>query len=180
MNSQQRAELNLKMERLVDGDRQAFEFVFNTTWPLVYRLARKTVMKEIDAEDIAQQALMKVFSRSQEFEKGRDALSWILGVTAFECRTLRQKYRRRKERLSHIEEFDQMAATDHAAEESLIKKNLISTIQEIISELSPQDQESILASLENIKKPEHSGATYRKRLQRAMDRLKEKWRDRHE
>lgn len=180
MNPQLRTELNQYMDRLVDGDRGAFEFVFDNSWPLVHRLAIKMIGAGADAEDIAQQALLKVFSRAQEFEKGRDALSWILGITAFECRTLKQKYRRRKENFTSEENFNQIADSKLSAEDEILQNNLEHSVRELISELSPQDQEAILVSFGETARPKLAGATYRKRLQRAMDRLKDKWRDRHE
>lgn len=180
MNLQLRNELNQCMNRLADGDRGAFEFVFDHTWPLVHRLAIKMIGVETDAEDIAQQAFIKVFSRAPEFEKGRDALSWILGIAVFECRTLKQKYRRRKENFISEESFNDFADSKLSAEDEFLQKNLESCVREIISELSLQDQETILASFGEIARPELSGTTYRKRLQRAMERLKEKWRDRYE
>jgi len=180
MNQQIRAELNTYMDRLVDGDRSAFEFVFDVTWPLAHGLASKTIGPGADAEDIAQQALMKVFSRAQEFEKGRDALSWILGITAFECRTLKQKYRRRKENLSHHDELEVLYDSKPSTEEVLLQQNLEKIVRELISELSVQDQETILISFGEVARPELAGTTYRKRLQRAIDRLKEKWKGHYE
>lgn len=97
MKAHERAQLNAQMIRLADGDRGAFDVIFDMTWPLVHRFARKMTSASPEAEDIAQTALTKVFSRASEFRRDGDALSWILGITAFECKTARQKAKRRRE-----------------------------------------------------------------------------------
>jgi hypothetical protein len=77
------------MVRLADGDRGAFGPLYDTLWPVLLGFARRALAGSPDAEDAAQTALMKVFSRACDFDPSRDALSWVLGIAAFECRTLR-------------------------------------------------------------------------------------------
>ncbi len=180
MNTQVRSELNQYLILLADGDRSAFDFVFETAWPLVHRLAVKMLGARTDTEDVAQQALMKVFSRAQEFDKSRDALAWILGITSYECKTLRQTERRRKEDSSDENNFNNLSDTKLSPEEEQINAELETCIRDLLSTLSPQDQETILISVNELSRPELNAATYRKRLQRAMDKLRSKWKERYE
>lgn len=180
MSSVDRNELNKYMERLVDGDRNAFDYVYAVSWPLVHRLALKTIGQGPDAEEVAQQSLMKVFSRASEFEKGRDALSWILGITSFECKTARQKVKRRKEDFHSEDRLALRADPKALAEEQLVLKSLEDAIQDALEGLSPQDQETIKTAIHELDRPNIPGATFRKRLERAFDRLKDKWREEYE
>lgn len=120
MSPLERTELTAKLVRLADGDRSAFEPIFEVTWPLVHRFAARLIGSGHEAEDVAQHALMKVFSRAHEFDGNRDALSWILGITAFECKTLRQKVRRRKEEFGSSDALNGAHDQSMSAEERLI------------------------------------------------------------
>src|SRR5580765_3238617 len=84
------------MERLADGDRSAFHPVFESLWPLVRRFAARHLHPG-DADDAAQEALLRVFRRAAEFDPGRSALAWALGIAAYEIRTARRRRRRRRE-----------------------------------------------------------------------------------
>src|SRR5215813_612631 len=86
------------MARLADGDRSAFSTVYQALWPVLRAfVARQLPMP--DSEDAAQEALLKVFARASEFDPERDALSWALGIAAFEIRSTRKRSLRRREDL---------------------------------------------------------------------------------
>ena len=72
--------------------------LFAALWPIALGFARRALGGAADAEDAAQAALTNVFARAAEFDASRDALSWVLGIVAYECRTLRQRARRRNHR----------------------------------------------------------------------------------
>ena len=180
MSPQVRAELSRLLLRLADGNRTAFDPIYEMTLPIVHRFAAKMISNKSEADDIAQTALMKVFSRCAEFRRDGDALSWILGITAFECRTARQKVKRRKEEFGQEDSLDQKADLSATAEEKLITKNLEDAIQEALSGLSFEDQETIRISIHEMERPNIPATTFRKRLERALGRLKDTWRDKYE
>ena len=166
------------MVRLADGDRGAFDPLYEMLWPLVYRFTTRALGGSPDAEDAAQVALMKLFSRAAEFDPERDALSWVLGITAYECKTFRQKHRRNREDPSGDE---QRVYTDHGSnpEEAAVVQNLEAAAMEILGTLHPVDVETIRSVIEG-RQPEVLGATFRKRLSRALSRWRTAWRSRHE
>src|SRR5688572_5323837 len=84
------------MERLRDGDRSAFDPVYAAVRPTLESFAAR-MLGPNDADDVAQQTLLDVFSRATEFDPSRDALNWILGIAAWNCRTARKKTARRRE-----------------------------------------------------------------------------------
>jgi len=180
MNPQERAELSQFLLRLADGDRAAFDPIYEMTWPLVNCFASKMISSPIEAEDVAQIALMKVFSRATEFRRDGDALSWILGITAFECKTSRQKVRRRKEHFHADQVVSTQADSSLSAEERLIDRDLELAVEEVLNGLSVQDQETIRIAIHQIERPDMRAATFRKRLERAFGRLRDSWRDQYE
>src|SRR5262249_15628574 len=119
-----RKQLHDQMVRLADGDRAAFEPLYEALWPVVRGFALRVLAGPEDAEDAAQRAMMAVFARASEFDSERDALSWILGITAYECRTSRQRGRRRRE-CHDMDALDGVVATDASPEETAIARDLI-------------------------------------------------------
>ena len=82
VNQVEREDLNQAMSRLAEGDRSAFEDVYAATWPILNRFTRRTLPHSADADDVAQEALLKLFGRASEFDVSRDALAWALGIAA--------------------------------------------------------------------------------------------------
>ncbi len=60
MDQEQRKRLHGLLVRLSDGDRQAFDPMFEMLWPLVARFAQRALGGSPDSEDVAQIALEKV------------------------------------------------------------------------------------------------------------------------
>lgn len=165
--------LNSALGRLADGDRTAFEQVFEGTWPLVLRFTQRALLSEADAEDAAQATLLKVFNRAYQYDKARDALPWVLTLAAFECKTIRQQWRRRKEDLAGETLTD--IAGDDGGDQTCIERDLRARLDGIIAELKASDREVILAVLNDGERPFVRSATFRKRLQRALTRVKAVW-----
>lgn len=151
--------------------------MYRTAKPRVDRLAQRLLAGDPDAEDVAQRALIKVFERASEFDADRGpALPWILGVAAWECRSHRKKRVRSRE-LPVQTVPDQPSS--HCPERALLDADLEAALHDAIGTLSQADRETLLAALEHTRRPDVPGATFRKRLQRAMSRLKSAWRAEH-
>lgn len=180
MSPANRASLNKQLIRLADGDRNAFDSIYEAAWPIASRFASRMVQGSVEAEDVAQQALLKVFHRISEFDRTKDALSWILGITAFECKTARQKIKRRRENFNSEDVLVEKSDHQASAEEQLVSKSIEDGIQAALAGLSIQDQDTIKIAIFEMDRPEIPAATFRKRLERAFDRLREKWRDEYE
>jgi RNA polymerase sigma-70 factor, ECF subfamily len=168
----ERAELRRLMERLADGDRSAFRPAFALLWPPLRAFAIRYA-GAADGEDAAQHALLSVFSRATEYDPGRDALAWALGIAAWECRTIRRKGDRRKETAAAIPEQVDPGSTP---EEAVIDRDLRDAAVAVIGTLRPIDAETI-AALAAGARP--GGPTFRKRVQRALARFRTAWRARH-
>jgi RNA polymerase sigma-70 factor (ECF subfamily) len=178
MDQVERERLHRAMVRLADGDRSAFDPVFTAIWPVLRRFALRVMRSPADAEDAAQTALEKVLYRAAEFDRERDALVWVLGIAANECRTLRQKSRRRKEEPSGLDEFAPVLALDGdmSPEERVIARDLEAAALDVLGTLRANDVETLkLVLAEN----RVESATFRKRVERAMWRLREAWKAKH-
>jgi RNA polymerase sigma factor (sigma-70 family) len=172
----EREALQRHLEELADGDRDAFHPVFVRLWPLLRGFAARCLPRE-EAEDAAQEALLRVFARAAEFDRRRDALSWVLGIAAYEIRSARQRRRRRREAPA-----DALAGRiDLAAspEDSAVAGDLARELNEALALLRPGDAETLLAYARG-QRPDLPGPTFRKRVERALARLRGAWRLQHD
>jgi RNA polymerase sigma-70 factor (ECF subfamily) len=180
MSDRLRPEIHDALLRLADGDRSAFDPLFERLWPLLRRLCERLLGGPEDAQDAAQQALLKVFRRASEFDPRRDALSWIFGIAAWECRSLRRRRWRRREELWPPGQLAGRNVVEPAFEQDLIERDLVEGVEEVLGTLGAQDIETIRVALSGAERPpELAAATFRKRLERALRRLRLAWGMKH-
>ena len=163
------------MIRLADGDRAAFDPVYAALWPAVEAFCRRMLGQGPDAEDAAQQALLKMFDRASDFDPAADALTWALTIAAWECRTVRR--RRGRARNAPAEQADSVPVDGPSPEEQIILQDLEQAAYEVLGTLSEADRTTLRATvLDETHLGAISGATFRKRRERAFARLREAWR----
>ena len=174
MDRARREALQRDLARLADGDRDAFHPVFVCLWPLLRGFVGRYLPAE-DAEDAAQEALVKVFARAAAFDPRRDALSWTLGIAAYEIKTARRRRQRRREDGEPLVEIGDGRASPEAL---AIARQREEAVEAALALLDPADAATLRAyATENP--PPVSGATFRKRVQRALARLRVAWRIDH-
>ena len=160
-------ELNELIARLAEGDRSAFTAAFRLLWPPILRLCRSMLHNDADAEDAAQQAMEKIFSRSGDYDRTRPTMPWALAIASWECRTSRQRRNRRREQSEPAE--DQLVTPD--AEQAHIEHQLVEAALTAMGTLSETDRGALLATFWE-EAASASGATLRKRRARALGRLR--------
>jgi len=148
-----------------------FAAAFRLLWPAILRLCRGMLQDDADAEDAAQQAMEKIFSRAGDYDPRRAAMPWALAIASWECRTIRQKRRRRRE-TSEPSDHDLVAAD---AEEGHIERELVEKAMTAIGALSDTDRETLVATFWE-EAAGASGAALRKRRERALGRLRDAFR----
>lgn len=159
------------MQRLGAGDRSAFTPAFRLLWPSILRLCRGLLKNAADAEDAAQEAMQKILSRASEYDPRRPALPWSLAIASWECRTLSRRRQRRREQ----PESEAEAQTETEAEEEHIRRDLVRAAVDAMGTLSPVDRETLLSTFSE-EASQVSGATFRKRRERALARLRQAFR----
>ncbi len=160
------SDLNELFGRLADGDRQAFTPVFQLLWPPTLRLCCRMMPVEADASDAAQAALVRILERANEYDRRRPALPWALAIASWECRTLRKRNERLRETSDRPPESD-----DGASAQAEEQRDLIGAAIEAMGTLAPIDRETLLTAYWDIASTV-SGATLRKRRERALMRLR--------
>lgn len=167
MEASRRARLQECLSSLASGDREAFTPVFDILWPIYRRFSRQH-LPEIDADDAAQEALLKLFVRADEFDPSRDAATFAIGVAYHEIRTWRRKRWRRREDAGERPE----AIQPSGPEDAIVAREADELIEWGLARLSRGDRDTLVlyAHDEHPKTP--SAAAFRKRVQRALERLR--------
>src|SRR6266851_1887698 len=80
MDEATRSLLNRSMAALADGDRRAFDPVYRTLWPLLVRFITILSGDRMIAEDMAQQAMLKILARVSTFDRSKDAVAWSMTI----------------------------------------------------------------------------------------------------
>ncbi|HLV64400.1 MAG TPA: sigma factor [Polyangiaceae bacterium] len=163
-----RHELDVLMARLAAGDRAVFGRVFDLLFPSVQRLCLGLLKNEADAADALQDAMQKIFERASQYDPERPAMPWALAIAAWECRTHARRRMRRRE-VSEEAGFEPPVTFD--PEEGHVRRDLVEAALAALGELSETDRETLVATYWEEAAPV-SGATLRKRRERALARLR--------
>ncbi len=174
MTAEQRADLNALVRRFADGDRLAFQPLFDGLWPVLVAFTDRALGSPADGEDAAQQAILKVFSRIVDYDRTRDGVSWALTMAAFEVMTVRKQRQRRREAGTVPLDVQDVAPSQ---EDEVMRAQLLTALREAIGELAPRDREALASILGDGER--EGGETARKRRTRAITRLRDVWRRVH-
>ena len=172
MHAHARARLQRALTDLADGRRSAFDDVFELAWPPMRALAVRLLQDAAEAEDVAQRALLKLFSHASRFDSERDALPWVLTFVINECRTVRGRWRRRP-----LVPLTQEPAGTSDPEAQLMRAELAAAVAEIAGTLTEADR--VALGLQPAADLTPCAATRRKRKQRALGRLRHAWKRIH-
>ena len=176
MVPERRKTINEALGRLADGDRSAMPALVAELWPVLVAFAKRGLQHSPDAEDVAQEVLLKICSRISRFDRSRDGVSWAFGIAAFEIMTQRKRQLRLRE--STTNDATMETAQDGATvEEQLVRNELLVGLEDALGTLAPTDLALLgIGSSMDYSPP---SAAVRKRRQRALDRLRVAWRKLH-
>ncbi len=163
--------LDTFMARLAQGDRSAFNVIFERLWPPTLSFCANILKNDADAADAAQQAMEKILVQASNYDPQRPALPWALAIASWECRTILRKYARRREAPYDLVPEPMPSKTD----DMHIQRQLIEAALVTMRTLSGMDQETLVATFWE-EEANVSGATLRKRRERAIVRLRNAFR----
>lgn len=152
---------------MADGDRSKMENVFGDLLPIVRAFCSRFAA-EGDIDDAVQLSLEKVFSRARDYDVERPLLPWVCALSAWECQTLRTRRRRTREDAS-VDEIDS-ASRERTPEQAAIDRQLIEAASRALGDLSESDQQVLRDA---YWEQETGGSAFRKRKQRALQRIRE-------
>jgi RNA polymerase sigma-70 factor (ECF subfamily) len=157
------------MGQLANGDRTAVATVFHSLWPAMRMWCRRW-LPAADADDAAQQAMLKLFAQSSSFDRDGDALSWALSVATWECKTIRKRHARRSGHETDV------ALTQTETPESLLLDAERLQVAELLLKSVDADERALLDQLFVGERTAPKSAAVRKRKQRVLERVRAAWR----
>lgn len=162
--------------RLADGDREAIDPAYRALWPCVRQFVLRALgpARAQEADDVTQTALLKLFEQASRFDAARDAYAWALTIAGWEVRTSRSRGRR--SRTGPLDSALGHASPGASPEDLALQAAERQQLADAIAQLSPSDQQ-VLAQVLADEHP--SDATFRKRRERAMTRLRAFLKDVH-
>jgi RNA polymerase sigma factor (sigma-70 family) len=177
MDEATRSLLNRSMAASADGDRDAFDPVYRTLWPLLVKMITSLSGDRMIAEDVAQQAMLKILGRVSTFDCSKDALAWTMTIAVNEYRSYRRKVGNRA--MNQGEWLLAESADDATPEAIAIRNNLREAARTVMGQLPPRDLEVVVAAMYDGQRPPLAAAAFRKRLQRALANTRVIWKRLH-
>jgi RNA polymerase sigma factor (sigma-70 family) len=171
--------------RAVDGDQEALREIVHELRDPLYRLALRMVWRPADAEDATQEILIQVITRLASFRGEAKLLTWAYRIGVNYLLNLRRKTPQEARELS-LDEFrddlaDGLADADYAGPDAdlLVNEVRLSCTQAVLQCLERSERVAfVLADVFELTSTEAawvldiSPAAYRKRLERARERLR--------
>src|SRR5258708_27096511 len=145
MDEVTRTQLSRSMAELADGDRRAFDPVYRTLWPLLVRFVTVISGDRMMAEDMAQQAMLKILARVSTFDRSKDAAAWSMTIAVNEYRSYRRKLGNRAavQGAWALEE----PTDDDTPEAIAIRNNLSDGARPGMGQMTPADLEVVVAPM---------------------------------
>jgi RNA polymerase sigma-70 factor (ECF subfamily) len=174
MEQETRSAVSRLLARLRDGDRSSGPELFHLLWPVLHKFCARLLPDSPAAEDAAQRAITRVFEQASRFGLERDGLAWALEIALWECRTERRRRFRSRE-VAWTPDSAEKAAEQASPADQVAQSELGAALDVAVANLPPLDRETIQLLLRDATAPVLD-ATWRKRKERALHRLKLAWR----
>jgi RNA polymerase sigma-70 factor, ECF subfamily len=168
--------------RAQQGDAGAFEELVRAHWEVLFRVACLVTVDAAEAEDVAQEALVKSWRALARFRVGEPVRPWLLTIVANEARNRRRSAGRRSGLLLRAAREAVSGDAAPSPEATLIAAEERSLLLERLNAL-PDEARLVLACryLLGLSEQETAAAlgvrpgTVKSRTARALDRLRESY-----
>ncbi len=125
------------VERILGGDQAAFDLLYETYFPRVYRFALKRLRDPGEAEDVTQEVFLTVYNALGSYRGQSSLLVWIFGVTR---NTVNRRFRKARPRLESLDAAGarEVAGPVAAPDQTVEARRLLGRCEEIVeNELTP-------------------------------------------
>jgi RNA polymerase sigma-70 factor (ECF subfamily) len=118
-----------------------FRKLYETVFPILFRVAFRIAVNEEAAEDLCQEAFFKLHEKKMAFPSFDDAKYWLIRVV--KNASLNYAKRKERERLVYQKAFREERRLDESGEEILIKKETRSEVKQALLKL-PENLRTVL------------------------------------
>ena len=128
------------IRQIADGDRRAFEKLYEVYGPRIFRFAIRMVKDEGKAEEVVDDVMFEVWKSAGRFEARSKPSTWILGIARFRALNA---IRGKKIDTRNIDDDAPIADPAEDAGEQLDRLALAEQIKDALNELSPEHREVV-------------------------------------
>ncbi len=100
------------VQQILNGDREAFSLVVERYGKQVYSLAYRLTNDPQDAQDLGQEALLRIYQVLDQYDPDRPFFSWMYKVAANQCYSV---LRRRREEHAPLEAVEHLVTDEDDA-----------------------------------------------------------------
>jgi RNA polymerase sigma factor (sigma-70 family) len=116
-----------------NGSKVSFDTVYETLFPIIYRIAYRIVGEGSAAEDVSQEAFIKYYERETPLPDLNQTKYWLIRVV----KNLSYNYEKKKarERKIFLKLKEESSQVTESGEKDVIKKEIKKNVQEALQEL---------------------------------------------
>lgn len=131
----QGSDLTPWLQRLKEGDKEAFRYVYNLTVDNVYRTVALLVSNRQDTEDIMNEIYMKLWLSIANYDPARPFRNWLHGITIRQVQDWKRK-RWRKFRLFERQAILEIRPEPQRIERPVLLNETSQELMDILNRLS--------------------------------------------
>ena len=118
--------------QILSGSREAFDLLYETYFPRVYRFALKRLRDAGEAEDVTQEVFLTVFRALHSYRGNSTLLVWIFGITR---NTVNRRFRRGRPRLESIDGAGgELASGEGPLDEQIEARRMLGRCERVIED----------------------------------------------
>jgi RNA polymerase sigma-70 factor (ECF subfamily) len=118
-----------------------FRQLYDTVFPILFRVAYRIALSEEAAEDLCQEAFFRLYEKKMIFPNPEEAKYWLIRVV--KNASLNYAKRKERERKAYQRAFREDTRTSENGEELLLKKEARQEVQEALKKL-PENLRMVL------------------------------------
>jgi RNA polymerase sigma-70 factor (ECF subfamily) len=112
---------------------EEFRRLYDTCFPILYRVAYRIAVSEEAAEDLCQEAFFRLYEKNMVFPSPEEAKYWLIRVV--KNASLNYAKRKERERKAYQRAFREESRQVETGEGDLIKKETLAEVQEALEKL---------------------------------------------
>ena len=130
------------IQRALAGDQEAFACLVKAYQTAVYNLAYRMLGNAVEAEDAAQEAFLKAYTRLNTYDSGRKFSSWLLSIASHHCI---DRLRRRRFALS-LDELPpwRWLSSSSRPEEIVVRSEERDEVHQLLDQLPPHYRATVI------------------------------------
>lgn len=128
-------------QRELPGDVTAFREILRRYEPMVFSTCSRMIGNPIDAEEVAQDALLQVFHKIHKFEGRSSFKTWLYTIVMNYCKNRVTKIIRKREGSEAYEEHSKVAQD---TPENTTAEDTSASVEDAISKLPEQEREVLV------------------------------------